>query len=74
MIFSAKPCMVEIFGSVLSSKSELLEIEGVGKKRAEILLKHFGSMKKIKTANIDELLAVKGMTKTAAENIYKTYH
>ena len=55
-------------------KSELLDIEGVGKNRAEALLKHFGSMKKIRNANITELSIVKGITKNIAENIYKYYH
>ena len=54
-------------------KSDLLQIEGVGKKRADILLKHFGSMKKIKSASLEELTLVKGITKETAENIYKYF-
>ena len=57
-----------------SLKSELLEIEGIGKKRADILLKAFGSLKKIKTANIEELCAVKGIDKPSAEAVYKYYN
>lgn len=55
-------------------KSELLEIEGVGKKRADTLLKHFGSMKKLKSASLDDLLKVKGLTKKTANNIYEYFH
>ncbi len=57
-----------------SLKSELLEIEGIGKKRADILLKAFGSLKKIKTASIEELCAVKGIDKPSAEAVYKYYN
>ncbi len=57
-----------------SLKSELLEIEGIGKKRADILLKAFGSLKKIKTANVEELCAVKGIDKPSAEAVYKYYN
>ncbi len=50
-------------------KSELLDIEGVGKARAEALFKHFGSIKKIKNATVKELTAVKGISETAAKKI-----
>ncbi len=55
-------------------KSELLDIAGVGKSRAAALIRHFGSMKKIKEANIEELCAVKGMNNTVAEAVYKYFH
>ena len=54
-------------------KSELLEIDGVGKARAEALIKHFGSIKKIKNAELEDLCKVKGMTKNTAEAIYGFY-
>ena len=54
-------------------KSELLEIDGVGKVRAEALIKHFGSIKKIKNAELDDLCKVKGMNKNTAEAIYGFY-
>ena len=38
------------------------------------LYKHFGSMQGIKDAKIEDLLKVKGMTKQAAENVYKHFH
>jgi len=51
-------------------KSELLDIEGVGKSRAEALIKHFGSMKKLKSAEIEEILNVKGISKPVAKAIF----
>ena len=57
-----------------SLKSELLEIDGIGKKRADILLKAFGSLKKIKTASIEELSAIKGIDKPSAEAVFKYYN
>ena len=55
-------------------KSELLEIEGVGKKRAELLIKHFGSMKKLKSATVEELCQVKTVKNETAQAIYKFFH
>ncbi len=55
-------------------KSELIQIDGVGKTTAEKLLKHFGSIKKIKNATITDLSAIKGLNKTTAQNIYKFYN
>ena len=55
-------------------QSSLDKLEGVGPKRREILLKHFGSVKKIKEASLEDLLAVKGIPKTVAEKIYRSNH
>ncbi len=52
---------------------QLTDIEGIGKKRAESLIKHFKDINKIATAEIDELLQVKGITKSTAEKIYNYY-
>lgn len=49
--------------------SFLDEVPGVGPKRKKALLKHFGSVRKIKEASLDELLSVPGMTRQAAEAI-----
>jgi excinuclease ABC subunit C len=49
--------------------SQLDSIPGIGPTRRKALLKHFGSMDKIKEASIEELAAVKGMNNTAAESI-----
>ena len=50
-------------------KSELLEIDGVGTKKAAALIKHFGSMKKLRNATAEELTAVKGVNIRLAEKI-----
>ncbi|MCE9644938.1 MAG: excinuclease ABC subunit UvrC [Chloroflexi bacterium] len=49
--------------------SQLDSIPGIGPTRRKALLKHFGSMDKIKEASLEELSAVKGMTGPAAESI-----
>ncbi len=53
--------------------SVLDEIEGIGEKRKEKLLKHFGSLGKIRTASLDELLAVPGFNKSAAQAVYSAF-
>lgn len=52
----------------------LTEIDGIGEKRAILLLKHFKSIAAVKNAELSELERVKGMTKTAALNLYNYYH
>ena len=48
-------------------KTELEEVEGIGKKTADKLLSHFKSWTKIKDASVEELTSVAG--KSAAEKI-----
>ena len=55
-------------------KSELDQIPGVGPKRRKFLLRHFGSVEKIKGTSLEELLQIKGLNKRVAENIYKHFH
>ena len=52
-------------------KSVLDEINGIGEVKKQALLKHFGSVSKIKEASIEELMEVKGITKSIAEKISK---
>ena len=49
--------------------STLTQIEGIGPTRAKELLKHFKTVNAIYAASVEELCAVKGMNRTAAENI-----
>ena len=51
------------------TKSELDNIKGIGEAKKKALLKKFGSVEKIKNANIDELILVKGINRALAENI-----
>lgn len=46
--------------SKVNSSSSLEEIEGLGKKTAEKLLKHFKSLKKVKEASLEDLTALVG--------------
>lgn len=50
-------------------QSVLDEIPGIGPKRRIALLKHFGSINKIKKASVEELCEVEGMNKKAAEQV-----
>ncbi len=51
------------------TKSELDDIEGIGKAKREALLKEFGTIEKIKSASIEELTKIKGITKYLANKI-----
>ena len=47
----------------------LTQIEGIGETRARTLLRQFGSLKAIRAATVEELCAVKGINRPAAEAI-----
>ncbi len=49
--------------------SQLDEVPGIGPKRRSALLKRFGSIEAIRAASVDELAAVPGMTRKAAEQL-----
>ena len=49
--------------------SGLDNVPGVGRKRRTVLLNHFGSLNKIKSAKTDEIAALPGMNKKIAEEI-----
>ena len=53
--------------------SELDEIPGIGAARKKVLLRHFGSVAKIRNASLQELAEVEGMTKKVAEEIIAFY-
>ncbi len=55
--------------SKLGLASQLDSVPGIGPVRRKALLKHFGSVDKIKEASLEELAAVKGMTMQAAESV-----
>ncbi len=50
-------------------KSVLDDIPGIGPKRKKALMKHFGSVKAISAASVDDLAALEGMTHDAAEKV-----
>ncbi len=51
------------------TKSELDEIEGIGSAKKKALLETFGSVERIKNADIEELTKVKGITESLAKKI-----
>jgi excinuclease ABC subunit C len=55
--------------SKLGLASQLDSIPGIGPARRKALLKHFGSMDKIREASIEEMLKVKGMNETSAKSV-----
>lgn len=50
--------------------SILDEVEGIGDKRKKALLKHFGSLRRLKEANLEEIIAA-GIPKVTAKALYE---
>ena len=55
-------------------KSQIDEIEGIGAKRKAALLNFFGSVEQIKSAGVQDIMKVGGISKKVAEKIYKYFH
>ena len=55
-------------------RSSLTQIDGVGEKRAKMLLRRFGSVENIRNADIAELESTPSVTKQTAQNIYHYFH
>jgi excinuclease ABC subunit C len=53
------------------TRSALDTIPGIGEKRRQSLLKHFGSVDKMKQASLEELARAPGMTRPAAQQLYQ---
>jgi len=54
--------------------SEIDSIPGIGREKKKNLLKHLGSLKRIRTASVKDLLEVKGIGTELAEQIYTQFH
>jgi len=54
--------------------SVLDAVPGLGQARKQALIKHFGSVKRLKQASAEEIAQVKGFGKTTAEKIYAALH
>lgn len=52
--------------------SILDEVEGIGPRRKKDIMKHFGSMKRLREAGVDEIAAVKGVSEDVARALYDT--
>jgi excinuclease ABC subunit C len=55
----------------LTLRSSLAAIPGIGPSRQRQLLRHFGSVKRVREASVDELAAVSGMSRAAAEAVFE---
>lgn len=51
-------------------KSVLEEIEGIGKEKARKILAHFKSLSALKKASLEEIMAVKGISKANAQSVF----
>lgn len=56
------------------TRSELEDVPGIGPKRKKALLTHFGSLRKVQEATIEELAAVPGVGASAAQAVYERLH
>ena len=56
---------------VAGIQTQLSSIPGLGPSRVTQLLKHFGSVKRLRAATIDELVAVDGIGRITAEQVYR---
>ena len=54
--------------------SELEPIEGLGRSRRKLLLNHFGSVKNIKNASVQDMTKVRGISKLLSEKIYAYFN
>ncbi len=54
--------------------SELNEIPGIGDKRRRALLAHFGGLKGVQSAAMDDIMKVEGISRSIAQRIYRYLH
>ena len=52
--------------------SVLDEVEGVGPTRKKAIMRHFGSLKRLRAASVEDIAAVKGVPEPVARAVYET--
>lgn len=55
-------------------ESELDQIKGIGEKRKQALLHHFGSVARVRQATFEELCQVNGINQSVARQVYEFFH
>ncbi|MDD6313218.1 MAG: excinuclease ABC subunit UvrC [Firmicutes bacterium] len=55
-------------------QSSLTKISGIGAKKADLLLRHFGTIANLAAAEQDEIAEVRGISAGEAHNIYRHFH
>jgi excinuclease ABC subunit C len=55
-------------------QSPLDAIAGLGPKRRQALIRHFGGLKALASAGVDDLVRVKGISRSLAERVYGLFH
>jgi excinuclease ABC subunit C len=55
-------------------RSALEEVPGVGPARRRALLKHFGSVRRLREATLEELMAVPGLPEAVARKMFEHFH
>ena len=64
----------DTFAVIEDNVEVLIEIDGIGKKRAKELLRYFRTLKNISNASVEELESAPGMTHPAAVSVYNYFH
>jgi excinuclease ABC subunit C len=54
--------------------SPLRDVPGIGPRRAQVLLRHFGSLTRVKAASLDDLRSAPKMTDAAAQAVHRFFH
>ena len=54
------------------TQSVLDEVEGVGPTRKKAIMRHFGSMRRLREASVDDIASVKGVPRAVAEEVFST--